>query len=48
MAKYINQNIQLIIDKGINEIIEQIEYYCYYESRRSRINAIETIHITIS
>lgn len=48
LCEYINQNIQLIIDKGINKIIEQIEYYCYYETRKSRINAIETMHIVIS
>jgi hypothetical protein len=48
LCEYINQNIALIINMGINKIIEQIEYYCCYESRRNRINAIETMYITIS
>jgi len=48
LCSYINQNIQQIIKNSINNIITQIEYYCQYESRKKRTNAIETIYFNVS
>lgn len=48
LCSYINQNIQQVIKNSINNIITQIEYYCHYESRKKRINAIQTIYFDVS
>jgi len=47
ISTFINQNIQMIINGKVN-ILEQIKYYSLYESRKKRINAIETIYFKIS
>lgn len=48
LCAYINQNIQMIIRNDIDKILNQIEYYCIYESRKNRINSIETIYSIVS
>jgi len=47
LSEFINQNIQMVINEKIN-ILEQIKYYSLYESRKKRINTIETIYFIIS
>ena len=47
LSEIIRENMQMIINQKIN-ILEQIKYYATYESRKKRVNAIETIYFNIS
>jgi len=44
LAAYINQNINLFISNQIATTFESINYFCTYETRRSRTNAIESMY----
>lgn len=44
LSAFINQNIQTIINLVKLKTTQMILYYCTYESRRDRLNAIEMIH----
>lgn len=47
LCAFLNQNIQLIIQSFDNNMLNKIKYYCIYESRKNRINAMETICLNL-
>lgn len=47
LSEIVRENMQMIVNEKIN-ILEQIKYYAMYESRKDRINAMETIYFNIS
>jgi hypothetical protein len=43
LSAFVNQNIQAIIKTNNLNLLERIKYYCAYETRQDRLNAMENI-----